>query len=236
MMNVRDGLTLGAWAGWSALTVVVYFAARGVFRRFKFPLLHPMFTALLALILVVEAAGPRFEEYRAATGWISWLLGPAVVAMAIPVWRLRTVLLARLPLLAAVVGAGSLFGFGSMALVLRGLGQPREVVAAGTLKNLTSPVAIEIGHQIGARPDALAVAVLLAGASGAVFGPGLLRAIGVRDRRARGLAMGCGSHGVGVARALEIDAVCGAFATLGMTGSAMLGAVLFPYLAHWLLG
>lgn len=223
-------------AGWSVLTIVVYFAARAVFLRLRSPLLHPMFTALLGLVLVVEWTGRRYAEYRDATAWIPWLLGPAVVAMAVPVWRLRTLLLARLPLLGAVIGTGSVFGFGSMALLLRWLGQPREVVAAATLKGLTSPVAIELGRQIGARPDALAAAVMLAGASGAIFGPSLLRAIGIHDRRARGLAMGCGSHGIGVARALEVDKVCGAFATLGMTGSAMLGAVLFPYLARWWLG
>ena len=223
-------------AGWSILTILVYIAARAVFLRLRSPLLHPMFTALLALVLVVEWTGRRYAEYRDATAWIPWLLGPAVVAMAVPVWRLRVLLLARLPLLAAVIGTGSVFGFGSMALLLRWLGQPREVVAAATLKGLTSPVAIELGRQIGARPDALAAAVMLAGASGAIFGPSLLRAIGIHDRRARGLAMGCGSHGIGVARALEVDKVCGAFATLGMTGSAMIGAVLFPYLARWWLG
>lgn len=230
------GAAAAAWAEWSVLTILVYFTARAVFLRLKFPLLHPMFTALLALVLVVECTGRHYTEYRGATVWISWLLGPAVVAMAVPVWRLRTLLLARLPLLGAVIGSGSVFAFGSMALVLRWLGQPRDIVAAATLKGLTTPVAIEIGRQIGARPDALAAAVMLAGASGAIFGPSLLRAIGVHDRRARGLAMGCGSHGIGVARALEVDKVCGAFATLGMTGSAMVGAVLFPYLARWWLG
>lgn len=222
--------------GWSALTAGVYFAARAVFQRLRQPLLHPMFTGIFGLIVIMELTGRHYASYAPATRWISWLLGPGVVAMAVPVWRLRALLLARLPLIAGVIGGGLLFGFGTMALLLGALGQPRDVVAAGTLKSITTPVALEIARSTGARLDAVAAGVMLAGAVGATVGPALLRAIGITDRRARGLAMGCGSHGIGVARAMEVDAVCGAFATLGMTGSAMLGAVLLPYLARWVLG
>ncbi len=222
--------TLAPLAGWSLLTIAVYLVTRAGFVRWKRPLLHPMFTGLLALVVLIELTGRRYGEYRAATGWIPWLLGPAVVAMAVPVWRLRRLLRARLGLIVGTVGGGLLFGFGSMALALRALGQPPGIVAAGTLKSLTTPIALELARGAGAPLDAVVAGVLLAGVVGATVGPGLLRAIGVRDRRARGLAMGCGSHGIGVARATEVDPVCGAFATLGMTGSAILGAVLFPYL------
>lgn len=226
-------MNVPALVGWSAATVAVYLGTRALFRRWKLPLLHPMLTGLVALVVLVELSGRRYAEYRAATGWIAWLLGPAVVAMAVPVWRLRALLRARLGLIAGTVGAGLLFGFGSMALALRALGQPPGVVAAGTLKSLTTPIALELARGAGAPLDAVVAGVLLAGIVGATLGPNLLRAIGVSDRRARGLAMGCGSHGIGVARATEVDPVCGAFATLGMTGSAMLGAVVFPALLGW---
>ena len=220
---------------WSFVTLAVYAAARAVFLRWKFPLLHPALLGIVCTVAVVEFLGGPYAEYRADTRWIAWLLGPGVVAMAVPVWRLRTLFLARLPLIGALVLGSLLFGFFSMAVLLWLLGEPPDVVAAGTLKSITSPVALELGRQIGVRPNALVAAVLLAGIYGA-FSPTLLRWLGVHDRRARGLAMGCGSHGIGVARAMEIDPVCGAFATLGMTGSAMLGAVLLPYLCRWVLG
>lgn len=221
---------------WTLATVAVYAGTRRLFLWSKQPLLHPMFTALLALIVLVELLGRRYGEYRAATGWIGWWLGPAVVAMAVPVWRLRTLVRAQLGALVGVVAVGLLFGFGSMALLLTLLRQPPDVVAAGTLKSITSPVALELARTGGARVDAMVAGVVLAGAAGATVGPGVLRRLGVRDRRARGLAMGCGSHGVGVARAMEVDPVCGAFATLGMSGTAMLGAVVCPYLLRWLAG
>jgi putative effector of murein hydrolase len=220
---------------WSAVTLAVYAAARAAFHRWKFPLLHPSLLGIVITVAIVEGLGRPYAAYQADTYWIAWLLGPGVVAMAVPVWRLRTLFLARLPLVGAVVLGSLFFGFVSMAGMLWLLREPADVIAAGPLKSITSPVALELGRQIGVRPNALVAAVLLAGTLGTV-GPTVLRALGVRDRRARGLALGCGSHGIGVARAMEIDAVCGAFATLGMTGSAMLGAILLPYLCRWVLG
>ncbi len=219
---------------WSAVTLAIYAGARAAFHRWKFPLLHPSLLGIVCTVAVVELLGRPYAAYRRDTYWIAWMLGPGVVAMAVPVWRLRTLFLARLPLVGSVVLGSLLFGFASMAVLLQLLHEPPDVVAAGTLKSITSPVALELGRQIGVHPNALVAGVLLAGTFGA-FGPTVLRAIGVRDRRARGLALGCGSHGIGVARAMEIDAVCGAFATLGMTGSAMLGAVLLPFLCRWVL-
>lgn len=220
-------------AAWSLATVLVYLAARWVYDRTRFPLLHPMLVGVAVLAIAIELLGRTYAEYRGATEWIVWLAGPAVVAMAVPVYRLRTLLRARLPLIGTVIASGLIFGFASMTTFLGLLDEPREVRLAGPLHAITSPVALPIARQIGARQDAMIVGVLTAGLIGATVGPALLRLLGVRDRRARGLALGCGSHAIGVARALEVDSVCGAFATLGMMGNAILGAVIFPYLARW---
>lgn len=218
---------------WSLLTVAVYAAARWLYDRWRFPLFHPMLVGVAVLAVAIESTGRTYAEYRGATEWIVWMAGPAVVAMAVPVYRLRALLGTRLPLIATVIAAGLVFGFVSMTTFLGLLDEPREVRLAGPLHAITSPVALPIARQIGARQDAMIVGVLAAGLIGATVGPALLRRLGVADRRARGLALGCGSHAIGVARALEVDSVCGAFATLGMMGNAILGAVIFPYLARW---
>lgn len=225
-----------AVAIWSVVTMVVYAAARRLHDRWRFPLLHPMLVGVFVLAVAIETTGRSYAEYRDATEWIVWLAGPAVVAMAVPVYRLRTLLRARLPVIAIVIAAGLVFGFASMTTFLGLLGEPREVRLAGPLHAITSPVALPIARQVGARQDAMIVGVLTAGLIGATVGPAMLRRLGVGDRRARGLALGCGSHAIGVARALEVDSVCGAFATLGMMGNAILGAVIFPYLARWWFG
>jgi len=227
---------IAATAAWSLATIAVYFAARWMHDRVRFPLLHPMIVGIVVLAAAIESLGRTYAEYREATGWIFWLAGTAVVAMAVPVYRLRTLIRSRLPIVLTVIASGLVFGFTTMTWVFGVLGQPREVRLAGPLHAITGPVSLPIARQIGARQDAMIIGVLTAGLIGATVGPFLLRRIGVADRRARGLALGCGSHAIGVARALEVDSVCGAFATLGMLGNAILGAIIFPYLARWLTG
>lgn len=218
--------------GWSLFSALIFLAARALYARWRFPLLHPLLVGMVALGLTIDAVGRGYPEYRAATAWIVWWVGPAVVAMAVPVWQLRQLIARRLGLVATVVVAGLCFGFLAATLTLRLAGYPREVQLAGPLQSFTSPVALPLGAQAGARPDALIIGVLASGLIGATMGPLVLRSLGVRDRRARGLAMGCGSHVIGVARSMEVDAICGAFATLGMMGNAILGALIYPLLVR----
>ncbi len=221
---------------WPAATVAAWALSRWLYQRTSSPFFHPVLFALALLIVAVEWMGHRHEEFRAATAWISWVIGPALVALAVPVYRLRALLAARLPLILLVLVSGMVLGALVNSTALRLAGMPREVVLAGPLQSLTSPAALAVAAQTGARLDATLAGVLTAGMAGAAFGPWLLRRLGVSDRRARGLAMGCCSHVNGVARALDVDGVCGAFATLAMAGNAMLGALLHPLLARWLIG
>ncbi|MBS0659901.1 MAG: LrgB family protein [Verrucomicrobia bacterium] len=222
-----------AVVAWSTATALIYLGARALYARVGLPLLHPLLVSMVMLGLGLDAVGRGYGEYRESTAWLTWWIGPAVVAMAVPVWQLRRLILQRLALVVGVVVAGLLFGFVVAAGALRWQGQPREVQLAGPLQSTTSPVALPLGERSGARLDAVIVGVLASGLVGATMGPLVLRSLGVRDRRARGLAMGCGSHVIGVSRSLEVDPICGAFATLGMMGNAILGSVLYPWLAAW---
>ncbi len=231
-MNDAGGILL-----WSAATIAAFFLARAIFLRTRFPLFHPAALSLGFLVGLMELSGHPYPAYRQETGWLSWLLGPAVVAMAVPVYRLRKLLWEQRVALGVTVGAGLAAGFLSMAIALWALGAPREVIEAGTLKSITSPVAFVIARDAGVRPDVAMVGVLFAGMLGATVGPLILRRVlGVRDPRAVGLALGCGSHGIGVARALEINETAGAFASLGMSGTAMLAALVLPFALRWVFG
>lgn len=231
-MNDAGGILL-----WSAATIAAFFLARAIFRRTRFPLFHPAALSLALLVAAMEISGHPYAAYRRETGWLSWLLGPAVVAMAAPVYRLRKLLWEQRLALGVTVAAGLAAGFISMAAALWALGATREVTEAGTLKSITSPVAYAIARDAGVRPDVAMVGVLFAGMLGATVGPLVLqRVLGVRDPRALGLALGCGSHGIGVARALEVNETAGAFASLGMSGTAMLGALVLPFALRWVFG
>ena len=226
----------GLLAFWSALTIGVYFLCRRLFLRLRWSVLHPGFTGIVAVTILLELTGRRYDEYKAATEWINWLLGPAVVAMAVPIFQLRRTVRASVGTLAVVLPFGLGVAVGSMACGVAALGRAWPVVAGGTLKSITSPVAFRLATDAGVSVDAAMAGVLIAGMLGATVGPAALRALQVRDERALGLALGCTSHGIGVARAMEISPAAGAYASLGMSGTAMLGAGGMPCVLRWLAG
>ena len=239
-------LELGAWnlefppllgaAGWSLLTVAVYFACRWVFLRTRWSLLHPGLTGILTMAAILESAGRAYGPYEHATAWINWLLGPAVVAMAVPIYQLRQTVHDNARVLAVAIPLGLAFAIVSTPTLLAAAGRARPVVASGALKSITSPVGLRLALDAHVSMDATVAGILLAGMLGATVGIPVMRRLGVRDERALGLALGCTSHGIGVAKALELGRAGGAFASLGMSGTAMLGAMVLPFVLRWLAG
>jgi putative effector of murein hydrolase len=221
---------------WSALTFVVYAFCRWLFARTHFPLLHPGLSSILTMVAILHGTGHTFEAYWKETSWINWLLGPAVVAMAVPIYQLRGIVRANLRVLAIVVPAGLGVAASSTMLLLWSIGLPKPQIVAGALKSVTSPVAYRLAVDAGVPVDAVMAGVLIAGMSGATLGPAILRALRVRDARAVGIALGCGSHGIGVARAVEMGEAAGAFASLGMSGTAMVAAIVLPFALRWMMG
>ncbi len=235
-------LGFGPWAAglpqtalWSLVTVAVYFACRWVFLRTRWPLLYPALTGILSMVVILEGTGRAYPQYEHATAWINWLLGPAVVAMAVPIYQLRRTVRANARVLALAIPLGLAFAVLSTTGLLAAAGRPRAVMAAGALKSITSPVGLRLAQDAHVSTDATLAGILLAGMLGATVGTPVMRWLGVHDERALGLALGCTSHGIGVARALEIGRAGGAFASLGMSGTAMLGALVLPFVLRWIM-
>lgn len=235
-MATLPTLSPGPLLLWSGLTIVIYTGCRSLFLRTRSPLLHPGFTGIVAMVVILELTGRRYAQFETSTAWINWLLGPAVVAMAVPIYQLRRVVQTNRRTLAVVVPLGMAFAVLSTTGMLALFGRARPVVAAGALKSITSPVAYRLAADTGVPLDATLAGVLIAGMLGATLGPPALRWMRVRDERAVGLALGASAHGIGVARAVEISRTAGAFASIAMSGSAMLGALVLPYVLRWIAG
>lgn len=220
---------------WSSLTIAVYFASRWLFLRTRQPLLHPVLWGTIGVIALVELTRHSYAEYQAETSWLVWLLGPAVVALAAPVYKMRGLILGNfLPLLIVVMTA-VLFSVFSIKLLLFATPLDPSVVKSLTLKSITAPVAFAISAENGGVPTLTAIGVMFAGILGAVAGPWVLRVARVTDPKAVGLSLGCTSHGVGTARALELGQTYGAFASIGMSCSAMTASILCPLLLKYVL-
>ena len=194
------------------------------------PLLNPVLTAVIAVVALLMLSGTSYETYFEGAQFVHFLLGPATVALAIPLYRqFDRVKRSALALVTSLL-CGSLTAIGTATGLGWLLGASRETLLSLAPKSVTAPVAMGITEQLGGLPSLTAVLVILTGILGAVLGPPLLNLIGVKDWRARGLALGTASHGIGTARALQVNELAGAFSGLAMGLNALATAILLPVL------
>ena len=218
---------------WLAATLAAYAIGDAAYRASgKSPLLNAVPVAVVILGLVLWTTGTPYATYFEGAQFVHFLLGPATVALALPLWDARAhVRRAILPILAALI-AGSLTAMVSTLLIARAFGVTGEVLASLAAKSTTAPVAIGIAQAVGGSPTLTAVLVILTGVTGAVVATPLLNALGLKDWRARGFAVGVAAHGLGTARAMQVHPVAGAFAGLGMGMNAVLTAILAPLILN----
>lgn len=213
------------------LTLAAFQAGSWIYERSGHkPFLNPVLTAVILVVGLLLLSGTSYETYFEGAQFVHFLLGPATVALAIPLYRqFDRVRRSALALIASLL-CGSLTAIGTAVGLGWLLGASRETLLSLAPKSVTAPVAMGITEQLGGLPSLTAVLVILTGILGAVLGPPLLSLIGVKDWRARGLALGTASHGIGTARALQAGELAGAFSGLAMGLNALATAILLPIL------
>lgn len=221
---------------WLTATLAAYAVGDALFRASgRKPFVNAVLVAVILLGVLLWATGTPYPTYFEGAQFVHFLLGPATVSLALPLWdalpRLRR---AALPILAALV-AGSATAAGSALAIAHALGVTGETLASLAAKSATAPVAIGVADRLGGSPTLTAVLVILTGITGAIVATPLLNAMGIRDWRARGLAVGVAAHGIGTARAFQVNPTAGAFAGLGMGLNAILTALIAPYVLAFFL-
>ncbi|KAB2885191.1 MAG: LrgB family protein [Pseudorhodoplanes sp.] len=221
---------------WLSATLVAYLAADSLSGATgRHPLVNPVLIAVAFVALLLVASGTSFQTYFAGAQFIHFLLGPATVALAVPLIRhLPQVRRALVPLLAALV-AGSVTAIVSAVLLARLLGLDRAAMLALAPKSSTAAIAMGIAEKTGGDPALTAVLVILTGISGAIVVTPLMNGLRLKNYAARGFAAGLASHGIGTARAFQVDPLAGTFAAIALGLNGLLTAVLVPLLLPSLL-
>jgi predicted murein hydrolase (TIGR00659 family) len=194
------------------------------------PLVNPVLIAVLAIVALLAVTGTDYRTYFDGAQFIHFLLGPATVALAIPLYRQIQRVRKSWLAIAVTVIFGSLTAAVTSVGIAWLLGASRLTLLSIAPKSVTTPVAMGIAEQLGGLPTLTAVVVILTGITGAMTASGLLKLVRIRDARASGLAIGIAAHGIGTARAFQISEVAGAFSGLAMGLNALATAILLPVL------
>ena len=211
------------------VTLLAYLGGTWIYRRSgQHPLLNPVLLAVSMVAVLLWVTGTSYRTYFDGAQFIHFLLGPATVALAVPLHReLARIRRVAVPVLAAVM-LGSMTAIVSAAGIALALGASRETAISLAPKSATAPVAMSLSEQLGGAPSLTAVLTVLTGITGALVGRAVLNVVRIGDWRARGLGFGVAAHGIATARALQVNPVAGAFSGLGFALNAIATAVLLP--------
>jgi len=215
-----------------ALTVIAYVASIRVQRRY--PWLHPLFVTSGGIILLLVALRIPYEAYAAGGKVLEFFLGPATVALGVPLYRQFRRMKRSMVAILAGVTTGSATGLVIAGLSASLFGASQELVRSMMTKSVTTPIALELARELGGVPELAAVLTVLTGLFGSMFGPALLRRCGVRSDLPLGIAIGTAAHGIGTARLLRESEPQGAASSLAMALAGVVTSVLAALLRNGL--
>jgi predicted murein hydrolase (TIGR00659 family) len=217
------------------VTLIAYQLAYWIYSRAKFhPLLNPVALSVAMLATLLTVTKTPYPTYFSGAQFIHFLLGPATVALAIPLYGQFARLKAEWRQLVIALVAGSLTATVSAVAIAWALGAKKATLLSLAPKSVTTPIAMGIAEKIGGLPSLTAVLVVSTGIVGAVLAKYVLDALSIADHAVRGFAVGVAAHGIGTARAFQVSEEAGAFAGLAMGLNGAVTALMVP-LALWVL-
>ena len=219
------------------ITLVAYSIGFWLYQKSnRNPMCNPVVIAIALIAFLLKITDTPYATYFEGAQFVHFLLGPATVALAVPLFRQTETLKRAMPVIVFGVLFGSLVASASTVLLAWALGASPETLASLAPKSVTTPVAMGIAENIGGVPALTAVCVIATGMVGATIGPVVMNMARLKDWRARGFAMGVAAHGIGTARAFQVNETAGAFSGLAMGLNTMATAITIPFLWHWIFG
>jgi predicted murein hydrolase (TIGR00659 family) len=211
-----------------SLTLLIYIGSRVLYRYISNPFTTPVLLTTILVIIVLRIADINYVQYTPAKEWLTYLLGPATVALAVPMYKNRLVIKEKAIQVSVGLTVGSLATIASAIGISKLLNLSEMIQATSAVKAVTTPVAIEIVPIIGGDPTLAAILVISAGIFGAAFGSLCLTLFKIHDPISRGLGIGTVSHGIGTSQAVAEGKIQGAVSSVAMGAAAILTSIILP--------
>lgn len=199
-------------------------------KKLKQPLLNPVLLSILSIILVLKLSGISYENYYSGSKFISLFLGPATVALALPLYKNWEVLKRRGIILIIGIFVGSVVAVSSVFIMSKVFNIDGEIILSLLPKSITTPIGIEVSKKIGGIPSLTVAVIVITGVLGNIIGLPLLRLFRIKDPVAVGAAFGTSSHAIGTSKALEIGELEGAISGVSISIAGLLTSLIIPIL------
>lgn len=214
------------------LTLAAYKVGALIYQASKqFPLLHPTVSGALALAWLLGKTELDYSIYFEANQLLMFFLGPATVCLAVPLYQQQHLIRRMIKPIIVTLIAGASFAAISALSIGYLLGANEQTLLSLASKSVTTPIAIGITAEIGGLETLATGAVVFTGATGLVIAPVLFRLLKIEDPKIWGFCMGMTAHGVGTARAFELNATAGAFSSLALCLTGTFSAIVIPLMA-----
>ena len=222
-------LAQGSPLPWLVLTLIVYLAAMAVYKKSgNRPTLIPVFTGVVVIVGILMVTGTPYETYRSGVSLLGLMIGPATVALAIPLYAQRERIKELWLPISVALFVGCLVALFSALGIAWLFGGSEATLIAVAPKSATIPIALPMAERCGGKPSLAAVAVAITGISGTMMAPLLCRFLRLKDPAVEGFALGLTAHAIGTARAIQLNPTAGAFSALAMGLNGVATAVLMP--------
>ncbi|MDQ0242585.1 putative murein hydrolase (TIGR00659 family) [Bacillus fengqiuensis] len=216
---------------WIAITIILYLLAVKVYSRFPFPFTLPVLTVTAGMICVLVMFGMSHDDYVNNGGkWISELLGPAIVALAVPLFKQRHILMKNFASIVMGAAAGIIILMIVNISIGKMLGMDQELIFTSIPQLTTMPIAVSLADQIGGIPSLTAVFVMIAGILGGALGPVMLKLFRITSTVGKGVGLGCASHIIGVTQMMKESEEGTTIASVTMIVTGLLASILVPYI------
>jgi len=211
------------------ITILSFYIAQQIKKRFHYILLNPVLIAIISIILLLLIADINFDTYNNGAKYLSFFLGPTIVALGVLSYEKHEQIKNNFKPLIAAIAIGGSFSIISVTVLSILLNAPEVITRSLAAKSVTTPIAIEITTVINGIPSITAGVVITVGILGNALGFETLKFLGIKSNIAIGTALGTASHGIGTARALEIDKLAGAYSSLAMCLNGLITAIITPF-------
>ncbi len=210
------------------LTLIIFEASTYLNRRTGWDFLNPLLLTIAAIICILAVFDISLESYQKGGALVTFFIKPATVALAIPLYKNYDMLIKNLKFIFVGVFIGVMVSLGSVLLLAKVLGLPKQMAASLLSKSITTPIGMEVTKYVGGIVPIAIAAIIFTGIFGALIGPPLLRALKIEDKTAIGIALGTASHVIGTAKAISMDEETGAMSAIAIPIAGIMTVLIGP--------